>query len=178
MLIRIATFVAACALAGCAETGPTPQTAAAQSDLKACDGLSTHVRRARCRNAVYIKHGNHGAVWNIIAAERVALAEKVDAGTLTQAEAEAEFARVQAKARQDYQPVPGYAPAYVAPVYVEQNYVSPPPPQLNIPSAVIEPMPSPMLPNYGQDVLPQTMQPGYGGNAFEQNMCLQHGTLC
>jgi hypothetical protein len=62
--------------------------------MKACDPLPTRVERARCRNGVFAKYGNHGDLANVIATERVALAEKQDAGTMTQAEADAEFARV------------------------------------------------------------------------------------
>jgi hypothetical protein len=97
IIVKIVATAAllAVALGGCAPAGPSPeQIAAAQSDLKACDPLPTHVERARCRNGVFAKYGNHGDLANVIATERVALAEKQDAGTMTQAEADAEFARV------------------------------------------------------------------------------------
>jgi hypothetical protein len=79
--IAITAALLAAGLAGCTPTGPSPeQIAAAQSDLKACDPLPTHVERARCRNGVFAKYGNHGDLANVIATERVALTEKQDAG--------------------------------------------------------------------------------------------------
>jgi membrane-bound lytic murein transglycosylase B len=85
--------LAALALAGCAPTMSPEAVATAQSEEKACDAGHTHVERARCRNAVYAKYGETGDLANVRQTERVALAEKVDAGTMTQAEAEAEFAK-------------------------------------------------------------------------------------
>lgn len=92
--VLITAAILALPLAGCAPS-PSPELiATAQAEEKACDPLPTHVERARCRNAVYAKYGAHGDLANVIATERVALAERQDAGTLTQAGAEAEFAKV------------------------------------------------------------------------------------
>jgi hypothetical protein len=92
--VLIAAAILALPLAACAPTLSPEQIATAQSDMKACDPLPTRVERARCRNAVYAKYGAHGDLADVIATSRVAIAEKQDAGKMTQAEAEAEFAKV------------------------------------------------------------------------------------
>jgi hypothetical protein len=82
-------------LAGCAPRGPSPEVVAAEHhDYDACAPLKTHVERAKCRNAVAAKYIGTSDLLSVLATERVALAEQQDAGKMTQAEADAEFAKV------------------------------------------------------------------------------------
>jgi hypothetical protein len=103
-LILSTTLVSAAALAGCMPTGPSPEAiASAKQEILACYRVSkTHVAAARCQNAVLARF-SQGDLANVVATERVAIAEKQDAGTLTQAEAEAELAKVIASTNSEAQ---------------------------------------------------------------------------
>jgi hypothetical protein len=98
------TFVALAALTatGCTATGGrSPEIVAdlnkAFADCRATS--KTHVARARYQNAAidryqrpYLRPRDQDLV-NLLEAQRVAIAERVDAGTITQIEAEAEYAQ-------------------------------------------------------------------------------------
>ena len=94
--VLIAAALLALPLAGCMPTGPSPEAiASARQEILACYRASkTHVAAARCQNSVLARVAPGGDLANVVATERVAIAEKQDAGTMTQAEAEAELARV------------------------------------------------------------------------------------
>jgi hypothetical protein len=97
--------VLAAALAGCAPNGPSPEALAAyHQELKACkDASKTHVAFARCQNVVVAKYDGTSDLLNVIATQRVALAEKIDAGTMTSAEADAVLAKTIADANTEDQ---------------------------------------------------------------------------
>jgi hypothetical protein len=91
-------------LAGCMPTGPSPEAiASAKAEILACyKAAKTYVGAARCQNAV-LSRFSQGDLANVIATERVAIAEKRDAGTMTQAEAEAALAKVIASTNSEAQ---------------------------------------------------------------------------
>jgi hypothetical protein len=87
-------------LAGCMPTGPSPEAiASAKAEILECYRTSkNNVAAAECQNAVLARVAPGGDLANVIATERVAIAEKVDAGKMTRAEGAAEFAKVFAAA--------------------------------------------------------------------------------
>jgi hypothetical protein len=93
-----------CRLGRLHANGPSPEAiASAKQEILACYRVSkTHVAAARCQNAVLARF-SQGDLANVVATERVAIAEKQDAGTLTQAEAEAELAKVIASTNSEAQ---------------------------------------------------------------------------
>jgi hypothetical protein len=103
--VLIAAALFALPLAGCMPTGPSPEAiASARQEILACYRASkTHVAAARCQNSVLARVAPGGDLANVVATERVAIAEKQDAGTITQAEAEAELARVIASTNSEAQ---------------------------------------------------------------------------
>jgi hypothetical protein len=86
----------ALSLGGCMPTGPPPEAiASAKQEILACyREAKNHVAAARCQNAVLARVAPQSDLANVVATERVAIAEKQDAGALTQAQAEAALARV------------------------------------------------------------------------------------
>ena len=98
------TLLLVAALAGCMQTGPSQETLSATNDaFAACKAQNTKaVARAVCANGVvdrYLRPGNPNPdLVDLLAAKRIALAEKVDAGTMTEADATAAFAQAKADA--------------------------------------------------------------------------------
>ena len=92
--VLIAAALLALPLAGCMPTGPSPEAiASAKQEILDCSKASkTHVAAAKCQNAVLARFSS-GDLANVVATERVALAERIDNGTLTPAGADAEMAR-------------------------------------------------------------------------------------
>jgi hypothetical protein len=85
--VLIAAALLAVPLAGCMPAGPSSEAiASAKADILACYKVSkTHVAAARCQNDVLARVAPGGDLANVIATERVAIAEKIDRGVLTQA---------------------------------------------------------------------------------------------
>jgi hypothetical protein len=88
----------ALALAACADEGPSPEAVANfEKDKAACGALHTAVARARCFDGVVDRYVRPTVrdqdLLTLEEAERVALAEKVDAGKMTQAEADLQLAQ-------------------------------------------------------------------------------------
>jgi hypothetical protein len=102
--VLITAAILAVPLAGCMPTGPSPEAiASAKQEILACyRDAKTRVAAAKCQNAVLARFGN-GDLANVLATERVALAEKIDAGAMTPAEAAAEMARVTASVNTESQ---------------------------------------------------------------------------
>jgi hypothetical protein len=96
----------ACALclAGCASRGPSPQAVAALNeaiaDCRAEGG--PHVARSRCINAAedhFLRAGNPNPdLLDLLQAMRVSLAEKVDAGIMSDEDAQTAFAKARSDA--------------------------------------------------------------------------------
>jgi hypothetical protein len=103
-MIAIAAALLALPLGGCMSTGPSPEAIArAKQEILACyKAAKTYVGAARCQNAV-LSRFSQGDLANVVATERVAIAEKRDAGTMTQAEAEAALAKVIASTNSEAQ---------------------------------------------------------------------------
>jgi hypothetical protein len=99
----IATALLALPLAGCAPTMSPEAVASVKTEIETCyKQAKTYVGAARCQNAVLAPF-YQGDLANVVATERVAIAEKRDKGTLTQAGAEAELARVIASTNSERQ---------------------------------------------------------------------------
>ena len=94
--VLISAALLALPLAGCMPTGPSPEAiAGSKTEIEACyKTAKTHVGAAECQNAVVARLGYHGDLADVIATERIAVAEKVDRGKMSPAEGEAEFAKV------------------------------------------------------------------------------------
>jgi hypothetical protein len=97
-IIAIAT--AALALAGCAPQGPSPEALASYA---ACDRLKTAVAEANCKSAVEDSSGWPSSMRDrdlltLVQAGRLSLAQKVDAGSLSRADANLQIARLKSEA--------------------------------------------------------------------------------
>lgn len=101
--VMIAAAILALLLAGCAPTMSPEAVASVKTEIETCyKEAKTYVGAARCQNAVLAPF-YQGDLANVVATERVAVAEKRDNGTLTQAGAEAELARVIASTNSERQ---------------------------------------------------------------------------
>jgi hypothetical protein len=91
----IAAALLAVGLAGCMPTGPSPEAlASAKQEIAGCYLTSkTHVAAAKCHNAIMARFAQ-GDLANVLATSRIALPEKVDNGTMSGADADAELAKV------------------------------------------------------------------------------------
>lgn len=98
--MRIVLIVAAgLALAGCVQEGLSPEARANMAQARqTCSLQKTAVARARCQNAVdneYVRPRLRTPdLLDLYQAERLALAEKVDAGAMTLAEADLKLAEM------------------------------------------------------------------------------------
>jgi hypothetical protein len=102
--VLVAAALLALPLGGCMSTGPSPEAIdSAKQEILACyKAAKTYVGAARCQNAV-LSRFSQGDLANVVATERVAIAEKRDAGTMTQVEAEAALAKVIASTNSEAQ---------------------------------------------------------------------------
>jgi hypothetical protein len=88
----------ALALAGCVDDGPSPEAVASfERDKAACAAFQTALARAKCFNGVVDRYVRPTVrdqdLLTLEEAERVSLAEKVDAGKMTEAEADLQLAQ-------------------------------------------------------------------------------------
>jgi hypothetical protein len=101
MLISAAALLGAVSLSGCAASLDTPEVRQA---ITACNNkYATAVGRVTCGNAVIASHGGTGDLMNVLLTKRLALAEKVDSGQMTRAEANAEMAALVANVNSEQQ---------------------------------------------------------------------------
>jgi hypothetical protein len=93
----IAAVMAAIALEGCAPTGPSPAAVAYNSEWATCEAIKGAVARITCENSAidrYVRpHSTNQDLITLDEAQRLALAEKLDAGTITVAEADLQYAQ-------------------------------------------------------------------------------------
>jgi hypothetical protein len=95
----ICVLAAAFALAGCVPDAPTPEMAASfEKDKAACGALNTAVARAKCFNGVVDRYVRPTVrdqdLLTLEEADRLALAEQVDAGKLSVAQADLQLAQM------------------------------------------------------------------------------------
>jgi hypothetical protein len=89
-------------LSGCVQAGPSPEAVASLKEAAAeCKAqFAAHVERAHCVNDALDKFirptVRYADLLDVLEAERVALAEKMDAGTMTQAEADLALTKAEA----------------------------------------------------------------------------------
>jgi|ERR1700722_7359093 len=101
-----AVLVTALLLGGCMTVGPTPEQLALRAEFKqALDDCRTrfavHVPRAKCANAADDKYlrptYRYGDLLDVLEAQRMAIATRLDSGALTQADADLEFAKAKSE---------------------------------------------------------------------------------
>ncbi len=104
----VSCLLAALALAGCSEQGLSPEAVANfEKERAGCAALGTAVARARCYNGVLERYYRPTVrdqdLFALERAERVAVAEKVDAGKMTPAEADLQMAQVRSEVSSEAQ---------------------------------------------------------------------------
>ena len=98
----IAFILAALTLAGCAPDGPSPEMVASfEKERAACGALKPEVAYARCFNGVLDRYVRPTArdqdLLTLEEADRLALAEQVDAGKLSAAQANLQLAQMRSQ---------------------------------------------------------------------------------